>query len=222
MDVADIIALVDEQGFDDIDEDIKVDFINMAINDICGNSPWTFLEATATVDASNALHVDQTTGEIKSLTGVARAVLKIQNTDAAGYTVKWIRRDEHLSLNGAQLDLAGTAQNFFTFGEKFYFWPIPASGTYVIDYLQIPTEVTALSVEADILIPARRHEAILLRTLYRLYMQDEDVESAAAFKAQYDEYLLMMREDLFKKQYVSPDRIFMIDEDDYTDDYMSF
>lgn len=217
MDIQDILDLTDEQGFDDIDEDLKLHFINMAIEDIAAEAPWPYLEATLTVDASS--DIDQATGEIEGLTGVARAILKIINTDSFGRKVSWIRRDEHLEAHGSQLADTGDASRYFTFGEKWYVWPIPASGTYVIDYLQLELEVDADTTESEILLPARKHEAILLRTLYRLYMQDEDLETAGGFKAQYDEYLVRMREDLFKKQYDRPDRIFMIDEDDYTDDF---
>lgn len=216
MDVSELLEIVDEQGFDDVDVDIKVNYIQMAIDDICGAAPWPFLDGTITMDAANGTHFDQATGEMKQLTGVARAISKIVPLGTSfTQRIRWIRRDEHLDQHSQNLLETGNPSNYFMFGEKFYLFPIPSSGTFQIDYVRIHPAITSASPETDILIPARRHEAILLRTIYRLYAQDEDHESAGAFKAQYDEYILMMREDMFKKQYDTPDTIFVTDPDDF-------
>ncbi len=99
-------------------------------------------------------------------------------------------------------------------GRQLYLYPIPTSGTFRITYLAHQADLTAGSLEADILLPAQWHEAIIAGALYRINAREDDPENAAMFKSMFDEIMENMRQDLEKVQWDSPDSILFYDWDD--------
>lgn len=217
MDVQDIIDILDLHGFEDIEEVDKVSVINDAITEINTREPWPFLEVMVDLDAATDVGAD---GKV-TLPGMTPAeiasVLDIINTDSYGRSVTWIRRDEHFKRNAANLDATGTPYKYFFVNNDLYLYPIPESGNYRLTFLQVQPEIDASSTADEILLPVRHHRAIALAAIYKLHAQEDDPENAAMFKGQFDEKIILMRQDMFKKQWDRPDSILVVDEEDWVE-----
>lgn len=212
MDVQDIIDILDLHGFEDVETADKVAVINDVLQEINTREPWPFLEVVADIDDSDV----DSEGAV-TLDPVASSILDIVNTQSYGRSIRWIRRDDHFKRNATQLDLTGTPYKYFFVADTLYLWPIPDGGTYRVTYLQIQEEVDSSSAETDMLLPARHHRLVALGALYKLHSQEDDPENAGLFKGQFDEKLILMRQDLFKKQWDSPDNILVVDEEDWVE-----
>lgn len=215
MDVQDIMDALDLHGFEDIEDADKVAVINDVLQEINSRDPWPYLEVMVDFDAATDVDAD---GKV-TLPGsppVVGSVLDIVNLDRSTYgKVQWIRRDEHFARNPGNLDQTGHPYKYFFVGSDLYLWPIPDSGNYRITYLQVQEDVDASSTADDILLPARHHRVILLGAAYKLHSQEDDPENATMFKSQYDERIIMMRQDLFTQQWDKPDSILMTDDEDF-------
>lgn len=211
MDVADIITIMDLHGFEDSEEDDKVSAINDALQEICTREPWPFLEIAVDIDET-----DVGADGLVTLDPAQQSILDIFVTDGSGGKLRWVRRDEHMERNFQNLDEAGTPYWYFFIGDGLYVWPIPGSSTAMrVTYLQLQDLLDADSVEADILLPARHHRLIALGAIVKLHAQEDDPENAALFSSQYEQKLILLRQDMFKKQWDSPDSIRVVDEDDW-------
>lgn len=216
MDVQAIMDALDLHGFEDIEDDDKVDVINDVVQEINSRDPWPYLEvmvdfdAATDVDSDGVVTLPGTPAEIAS-------VLDIIATDSNTVSgkLRWIRRDEHFARNAANLTQTGQPYKYFFVGSTLYLWPVPTSGNFRITYLQVQPTLTSASAEGDILLPARHHRAILLGAVFKLNAQEDDPENATMFKSQYDERVMLMRQDLFKKQWDSPDNVMLVDDEDY-------
>lgn len=215
MDVQDIIDEIDVAGYDDLEEADKVGFINRTVKGIVNREPWAFREVFDDLDAATSVDADGLV-DYTDLTYEFGGLMDIINTGASssGYNIRWIRRDVHFKDRSAQLDLTGTPYNYFFVGRQLYLYPIPTSGTFRITYLAHQADLDASSAEADILLPAQWHEAIIAGALYRINAREDDPENAAMFKSMFDEIMENMRQDLEKVQWDSPDSILFYDWDD--------
>ena len=209
MTVQQIMDMLDLHGFEDIEDDDKVDVINDVLQDIATRDPWPFLEVMEDLDAADVDAVGKVT-----LAAGFYGILDIIDT-TNGAKLRWIRRDEHFSRNAQNLDQAGNPYKYFFVGDDLYVWPVPDTSTLRVTYLKVQPTVTAASAEADILLPPRHHRVILLGAAYKLHSQEDDPENATMFKSQYDEKMIMMRQDLFKLQWDSPDSIMVTDDEDF-------
>ncbi len=205
-----MLTVLDLHGFEDIETTDKVQVINDTIQDICTRDPWPFLESTDTISAPG--EVNGTTGAV-TLPSDFTSLLKIVNTNTSGYRINFIRMDEHFERRSDQLALTGIPYNYFFLGEGMRLWPIPETGDFTLVYIREHPEVTSGTLENAILIPKRHHKAIPLGAIYRLHAQEDDAENAQLFKAQYEEKISLMRQDLFIKQWDSPDSVLVMDWD---------
>lgn len=209
MDVADIVALVDDHGFADIASVTKVDFINAAIRDICDLEPWPFLNKSATLNfngsSATPTNMPADFGHVRFLQWVAtRAPIRPQER-------------EEMLWNSLDLSLVGVPTFYYFDGTTLKLWPIPASGTgtVLMDYGALQADVTASSVEADILIPPRFHDLIWISTLINLYLKDDDPEMALAYQGLLDRKLQRARASIWRQQVQEHPVVKWIDVDDY-------
>lgn len=216
MDVSEMITMLDQHGFEDEEEADKVRVLNITLQDICTRDPWPFLEASVTLDAS--LEVDADTGLVTTPDDFG-SLLTVVSTDSQGRQIQFIRRDEHLKRHSGQLSQTGYPYHYFFLAGQLYFWPIPTSGEYVLDYIRVHDAVVANSASDDFLLPARHHDTIPIGAIWRLHAKEDDAENALLFKSQYDELIAGMRQDLFKTQWDSPDSIQVMEDD--IDDWIS-
>lgn len=215
MDVADLLTIIDLHGFEDSEEDDKVSVLNDVLQEVCTREPWPFLETFVDFDEGDV----DTAGKV-TLPGTPpelASVLDIIATDSnsASGKIRWIRRDEHYSRNPANLTQSGAPYKYFFIGNDLYLWPIPDSGNFRCTYLQVQEAIDADSLEADILLPARHHRLLAVGAIAKLHAQEDDPENAGLFQGQFDSKLMLMRQDVYKKQWDSPDSILVVDDEDY-------
>lgn len=209
MDVSEIIDRLEGMGFEDTPDNDKMDAINDTIWDIESREqwPWSIKSQNLTFDGSSPTPTNMPT-DFKSV--------KWLTDTTSGNTIWWERLDTIRSRYGANLDKLGEAQCFYFLGDTIRFYPIPAASTtrYLMDYYAQQPELTTTDVEASIYLPKRHHRVIVFGAAAKLYQTEDDPEQASANKADFEQRILTMANDLIKKQYVNPDQIFVIDEDD--------
>lgn len=209
MNVSDIFTELDNYGFQDTDTTARLNAINETLWDIESREPWPFLEKTVALNTSGASAVPT-----NMPTDFSKVLWIYDNTTGVSLWPERLStiRDSH----GMELSTVGTPTSYYFVGPSLRLFPMPpaATGRFQMDYIASQVKVTDTTVEASILLPPKHHWAILLGTLYRLYMKEDDPENAGTFKQDYENRLLIAREDLFRRQYQRSDRIYVIDEDD--------
>lgn len=212
-DISDIIDELNDHGFEDTANSRKVSIINDTIADICSREAWPFLEDEL------ALTFDGSTASPSNWPADFSKLIGIHSPDT-GDSLDWERWEVVRKQHATMLTQEGTPELFYFVRGVLKLWPIPdsASTTLNMEYLVWHPDVTENSVAADILIPSRHHRTLVLGSLYKLYAMEDDPELSALFQKQYEERIQMMREDLIRVQYDTPDSI-LVFEDDY-DSYL--
>lgn len=206
-----MISELDDHGFADTGESRKVAVINDTLWDIESRHPWPFLE---TEDTAFSLTADDNAPTLP--TGFSK-MLSFTIPDLA-LVLQPMRLDTATKSLAGKEDETGIPYLYYFVGSELRIWKTPSETfTAKIRYLQTQTELTAASVETDILLPARHHRLAVLGSLYKLYTMEDDPELARAFLDQYETRLELIREDLFKRQYDRPDRIADVWGSDFDD-----
>lgn len=212
MDVSEILSELVDHGFEDTSTERKLAKINDAIWDIESREPWPFLEKTAT------LNFDGASPTPTNIPADFKTVLWIyDNTN--GVTIWPERLTTIRDRYGNQISQVSDPASYYFIANQIRFYPVPPASTarFQMDYIASQTEVTETTLQADILMPARHHQAIVLGALWRLYKMEDDPENGNVFQIDYENKIQQMHEDLFRKQYQRADQIFVVDEDDLYD-----
>lgn len=210
MDISDILSELGENGFTDTGLATKLNKIQATIWEIEGHKPWPFLEASINLNFAGSTDV------ASNLPSDFRASLRLKDL-STGRRVMPVRLDDFEDFVGTDHDRSGDPSIYYFEGGQLKVWPLPAAGNarLKLRYIRWSPEIDADTVEADILIPKQYHEAIIYGALHRLYLQEDDAELAAGFKALYDERLARMEEVLLQQQFDRPDHVHVLDEDDW-------
>lgn len=217
MTVADMLAEIAQHGFGDVDTTQQLRAINNTLWYINGLERWPFREKTTTLNfnGSSATPTNWPTDFSK--------VIWIADT-TTGNAVMPERLETIRSQYTGNLTTVSDPAGFYYFvGTTPFFYPVPtaSTGRYTLDYIARQTALNANSIETDILLPPEYHQYVVMGALVRLYLMDDDTEEAPLFKAEFQEGLQIMREELLRRQYQQPDRIFVTDEyDDWTTPFL--
>lgn len=197
MDVTAIFADLDDHGFADTTNSRKLAVVQDVIHDICSREPWPFLEASAAVNI---------VGDTVQLPADFKAALAfiVNNCVVTPERLDTVTKS-YLTTGSSS---AGAPVLYYFIGEAMKVWP-SANAAYsgTLMYLRVHPELTEGSVSADILIPPRHHRVIVLGALSKLYAMEDDTELSALFITQFEQRLVSMEQDLWKKQYDRPDRV---------------
>jgi len=207
--VSDLISELGDHGFTDTSTARKVSVINDSIWEICGREPWPFLEKS--ID----LNFDGSSATPSNFPSDFRAALKVVRIDN-GLRIPYMRLDDAEEMFATELTEAGDPYAFYFLAGSMKFVRIPAAATGLLRmrYIHTPAAVTSGTAEAGIIIPARHHRAILLGALWKLYDMEDDIELAQRFQGNFEKRMNDMRQDLWARQYDSPDYIHVFDTDD--------
>lgn len=209
MTVQEIIDELTDHGFEDTSTAQKLRVVNDTMWDIESREPWPYLEKTV------ALSFDGTSPAPSDMPTDFKAVLWLyDNTNGVSI---WPERLSTIRDRAAtQITLVSDPIYYYFVGLQLRLWPIPAAATdrYQLDYIATQPELNETHVDADILIPPRHHRVIVLGSLWRLYKMEDDPENGNMFQIDYENKIMQMREDLFRRQYQRADQIFVVDEDD--------
>jgi hypothetical protein len=207
--MSDILSTLDDHGFDSETTDRKVAMVNAAYYDICSREPWPFLEKTI------ALAFDGSAAVATNWPADFRSawIIQITSVQTAG-PLKFIRYDDWLQSYGASPQ-TGTPQLAYFVANEVSFYPTPTADMVVtMGYLANPAALTDTSLEADILVPAQFHQAIVDGALYKLYAMEDDTDIAPTFETYFEREIQNMREQVWKRQYQTQDIVHPVDSDD--------
>lgn len=197
-----------DHGFTDTSTTTKVRVLQDTIWEIEAARPWPFLETEITLTFAGG------SGLASNFPSDFKSALQLK--DVATNKVLVPLDESDLEKNGYDLSLAGTARVYYPVADQLKVWPLPTSSdTIRMRYIQESTAITSSSVEADILIPARHHRLIVLGALVRLYDMEDDPELAVRFQQHYENRLVRIADELFRKQYDRPDYVRVDDADSW-------
>ncbi len=223
MNVSDMFDDLDDHGFDDASDERKLAMLNDAYYDACTRSPWPFLEKTVvlTFDGSSSTPVNlqdlpATLTDFHAAVAMAITAGATGFTGAAGPELHYIRRDDFLLRYGNDLTRTGTPQLFYFQAGVMNFYPIPPSNVQItMDYISTPAPLAADTEEADIVIPAQFHRAIIVNgALFKLYSMEDDTDIAPTFETYFENALARAIEFFWKNQYMQPQFVHPVDADD--------
>lgn len=210
MTLAEMIADIKASGFDDMTDATALSLIDRAHKKICAREPFPFLEAESDLTVA-------ADGKITAPTGI-RAFMSIGN-ETQGYKLSPVRYDALIKARPSMNDV-GEAYVYYAKGRDHYIYPPGAGNTYHGFYLKRPETIDAVGDNALVLIPEEQHELILLDSISRAALREDDPEISRAYKAEFEELYQSSREDLWKRQYDLPDNIADVYwEDDYSELY---
>lgn len=215
MDVATIMDALVSYGFetdDELTDDRKLEALNEVYWDACSREAWPFLEAWSGVTiAADGLLQTNPVEEVASVQAIW--------FNNSGRVLQPIRLDD---LNQRWPTWASDGNKdpvyYYFLADNIYVAPVPASdpGDGNIAFCKIPPELTALSLEADIVLPKRFHRSVLvIGTLAKLAMLQDDPEMGQQYDALYERQLAKMVDDVFKQQTDRPEYIHVNDWDNY-------
>lgn len=209
MNVSDIFTELDGHGFEDTDAAARLNIINDTLWDIESRAPWPFLEKTI------ALNTDGSSPTPTNMpTDFNKVLWLYDNTTKISLWPERLStiRDSH----GFELAIVGSPISYYFLGNSLRLFPTPpaSTGRFQLDYFATQTPVVESSPASAILLPVRHHRAIVLGALWRLYKREDDPENGAVFQQDYENKILQMKDDLFRRQYQRSDQIYVIDEAD--------
>lgn len=200
-----MIAEIQDHGFEDTSVERITGFLNDTYWDIASRAPWPFLEKSTTV---NTVVGDAELAVPADFDKALRMVI-----DSLGQRLEPARMDDVTSRFNGNLSMRGLPFLYYFIGDSVQVYPVPdAVYTVTLRYLAVPAE---LSNNADTpILPKKHHRAIVLGALVDAYRMEDDSEQAAIFEGQFEKRLQTMAEDVWKKQYDRPDRIYTLYDND--------
>lgn len=212
MDVPTILDNFVSYGFetdDELTDARKLEALNEVYFDACSREAWPFLEA------SIALTFDGTSVSPNNDPGDIGLITSIVRSD--GYVIEPFRRDDFLEQYGSALTQTGPPLLFYQEAGAIKVWPVPSSADSItVQYIKIPPALTSVSSEGEILIPPRWHRHVLVKgALVELAILQDDPDTAQVYKAEFEEAINRMVDDLFPQQSMRPDFIHVMDYDNY-------
>jgi hypothetical protein len=209
MDVLSMVQEMDLYGFDDLDTNQKVLLLNESYLDIVTREPWPFLENIVTVTAPEGVSKITNNSLVSpNITDLASVLSFINVTDDI------VLDPERTDVIEKTYRIAGPdpslVSKYYFVNEDLYVYPsLPSSKTFRIYYVRVPTDLTASTLSASILLPSRHHSIIVFGALVKAFLVNDDPQ-AAMFQNMFESRYQQMRNDLWLNQYDRSDRIHVI------------
>jgi hypothetical protein len=205
--VSEMLAEIRDHGFDDLTDSRILSFLNDTYYDICTREAWPFLEATASATVNSD-------GKVTAPTNIDK-VLSFHDT-GVGRSLSPMRLDDFSSTYASNLTQTGDPYSYYFIGDDVYVYPISSSNSLTVRYIRRPIALT-VSPDASPILPIQHHRAVVLGSLVKCYMMEDDFENASMFTNAFEKKLFDMRNNLWFKQYDRTDTIMDVDEPDDVD-----
>ncbi len=199
-----MIQRIKDIGYDNLTDQQILDYINEAYHEFCGREPWPFLEQESNLTVDGA-------GKITA--PVILAVQTIVDT-TNGYHLSPAKREDIVKAYPRVTTQTGPARFYMTIGDSFYLYPIPSGIVYKFLGLVDPADLTA---GAAPIFNAKHHEILVYLALERAAIGEDDTALAADYRNTGERLIANARNDLWKKQFDSPDYMESTDWYDYSD-----
>lgn len=210
MDYTAFSSAIDDYGFAYVGTTRRVAILNDVVADVCSREPWPFLETgvTLTFNGSSATPTNLPTSLL--------SVISMVNS-TSGQILMPLRQDEFEKVHSSDaLDVGTPLAYYFDGSLALKVWQVPsATDTLNMKYLRFHPTLTSSSAEADILIPARHHQVVLDGIICKLHRMADAFDSSSSFKQEYEERLVLMRSEIWMRQYDRTDTIQVLDSDFY-------
>ena len=202
-----LIDTMEDYGFDDLSRSTLARLIDDAHKELCLREAWPFLEKEQSLTQSSNDNTVSTTYALGKVLAFVNTSDKI--------VLEPLRTDAQLKDFLYDLDVTGSPTHYYFIGEQLYLWPTPSASTSSrIRYLTQPTTLTESSPNENILWPERHDSVLLYSALSKGYYINDDPQGAAMQQVM-DARLQVARDDLWMRQYDLPDRIVVLDDNDF-------
>lgn len=193
---------------DELTDERKLEALNEAYWDACSRAPWPFLEASSAVTFDGTTGVGIQPSDIGTVTTVVGS--------GGNILAPW-RRDDFLENYGSTLTQNGSPGLYYMEGGQIKVWPIPStSDSITVQYIKVPPALLDTDAESAILIPPRFHRSVLLKgALVELAILQDDPDTSQVYKAEFEEAIARMENDLFPQQTQRSDFVHVYDPDNY-------
>lgn len=211
MDVAAILADLDDHGFADTSTTRKLAVLNETYQDMNSREPWRYLEKVALLD------FDGSSPTPSDMPADFVAALGLSNA-STGQALSHVRIDLVNRVLASRLTQTGVPSIYYFEGGVLKVWKVPAAGSNVLrmPYIHTPADLVEGGAENTILLPKRFHRGILVNgALYKLYLMEDDPELSAQFERLYEKAIDRARNSLHIVQYDEPDYVDVDPEDLY-------
>jgi hypothetical protein len=210
----DWIDTMEDYGFDDLDRTTLARLLDDAHKELCLREPWPFLERQDTItQAVNDASVTTAAGIAPSGRAIGKVLALVNKTD--NVILEPLRTDSQMKDYVYDLDLIGVPTNYYFVGDQLFLWPTPNTTKELrIRYLTEPTTLIENSVDSEIIWPTRHDSVVLYAALSKAYYINDDPQGAAMQQVM-EARFQVARNDLWMKQFDRPDRIVVMDDNDY-------
>lgn len=205
--MTELLDTMEDYGFDDVQRSTLARLVDDAHKELCLREPWPFLEREQPITQAandNSVTTSSTLGKVLAF------VNKTDNT-----ILEPLRTDSQMKDFVYDLDMTGTPTNYYFVGDQLYVWPTPdATKQLRIRYLTEPTTLTSDSDDTEFLWPAKHDSVLLYAALSKAYFINDDPQGATLQQVM-DTRFQIARNDLWMKQFDRPDRVVVLDDNDY-------
>ena len=205
---------MEDYGFDDVSRTTLTRLIDDAHKEACLREPWPFLEKAETItQAVNDATVTTVAGVTPDGNVIGKVLALVNKTD--NVILEPLRSDSQMKDYVYDLDVTGVPTNYYFIGDQLFLWPTPNTAKELrIRYLTEPVTLTEASPDSAILWPMKHDSVILYSALSKAYFINDDPQGAVMQQVM-DARLQIARADLWMKQFDRPDRMVVLDDNDY-------
>lgn len=205
--MTELLDTMEDYGFDDVERSTLARLIDDAHKELCLREPWPFLERQQTI--TQAVN-DASVTTSSTLGKVLAFVNKTDNV-----VLEPLRTDTQMKDFVYDLDTTGTPTHYYFVGDELYVYPTPDSAKELrIRYLTEPTTLNSDSDDTLILWPSKHDSVLLYSALSKAYYINDDPQGASMQQVM-EARLQIARSDLWMKNYDRPDRVIVLDDNEY-------
>lgn len=205
--MTELLDTMEDYGFDDIERTTLARLVDDAHKELCLREPWPFLERQETISQSAS---DNTVSTTSTLGKILAFVNKTDNV-----ILEPLRTDSQLKDYVYQLDDTGTPTHYYFIADTLYLWPTPDSAKSLrIRYLTEPGTLNKDSDDSAFLWPSKHDSVLLYAALSKAYFINDDPQGAMMQQVM-DARFQIARNDLWMKQFDRPDRMVILDDDEF-------
>ena len=113
------------------------------------------------------------------------------------------------------LDTQGTPTHYYFIADQLFVYPTPdAIRSLRMRFLTEPSTLVETSNDDEVLWPAKHDSVVLYAALSKAYFINDDPQGAVMQQVM-DARFQIARQDLWMKQYDRPDRVIVLDDNEY-------
>jgi len=212
--MTDWVDTMEDYGFDDLDRTTLARLLDDAHKELCLREPWPFLERAESISQSAGdASVTTTAGITPAGSTIGKVLSFVNKTD--NVVLEPLRTDTQMKDFVYDLDTQGTPTNYYFIADQLFVYPTPdAARSLRMRFLTEPSTLVETSNDNEVLWPAKHDSVVLYAALSKAYFINDDPQGAVMQQVM-DARFQIARQDLWMKQYDRPDRVIVLDDNEY-------